>query len=268
MANIITINNLSFRYNDHVIFDNLSLDIKKNTITAIIGRNGSGKSTLVKILLGLLKYNGTIKIDDQLLLKDNIRNIRQTIGVVLENPDNQFVAETVMDDIAFTLENMHCAKQEIKQKIEEVTKYIGIYDILEKNPYHLSGGQKQLVSLASALVHDPKILILDEALTMIDSQYKDKILKILQDLKDKGMTILMVTHDLEEIIIADDIVVLDQGKVALQGNKNEVFEQEKTLHQLGFHLPFMVELSNRLKFYDLLDETIYDMEKMVDILWK
>ena len=139
---------------------------------------------------------------------------------------------------------------------------------MEINPHDLNSNQKQLVSLASALVHDPKVLILDEALTMLDPFDKEKILKILKELNNKGLTIINISHDIEDTLISDKIYILDKGKVVLEGTKEEVYKQEKVLYNLGFNLPFMVELSNRLKFYDLIDHTIYDMEEMVDTLWK
>mgnify|MGYP001625300192 CR=1 FL=1 len=265
---MITIKNLSFSYRQKEIFNNLDLTVPDGKITSIIGPNGSGKSTLVKILVGLYKYNGEIKINEIPLLKDNRKEIRKIIGVVFTNPENQFVAETVMDDIAFTLENMNFKKDIIRKKIEEISKYLGIYDILECNPHDLNSNQKQLVSLASALVHDPKILILDEALTMLDPYDKEKILKILKELNSKGLTILNITNDIEDTLISDEIYVLNEGKIVLNGAKEEVYKEEDKLHKLGFELPFMVELSNRLMFYDLIDHVIYDMEEMVDILWK
>ncbi len=265
---MITIKNLNFNYKSKKIFENLNMEIEKGKITSIIGPNGSGKSTLIKILIGLYNYNGSIRINDISLLKDNIKEIRKIIGVVFANPDNQFVAETVMDDIAFTLENMNYKKENIRKKIEEVTKYLGIYDILEYNPHDLNSNQKQLVSLASALVHDPKILILDEALTMLDPFDKEKILNILKELNDKGLTILNISHDIEDTLISDTIYVLDKGKIVLSGTKDEVYKEEDLLHNLGFELPFMVELSNRLMFYDLIDHVVYDMEELVDNLWK
>lgn len=265
---MITIKNLNFNYKLKRIFENLNMEIEKGKITSIIGPNGSGKSTLIKILIGLYNYNGSIRINDISLLKDNIKEIRKIIGVVFANPDNQFVAETVMDDIAFTLENMNYKKENIRKKIEEVTKYLGIYDILEYNPHDLNSNQKQLVSLASALVHDPKILILDEALTMLDPFDKEKILNILKELNDKGLTILNISHDIEDTLISDTIYVLDKGKIVLSGTKDEVYKEEDLLHNLGFELPFMVELSNRLMFYDLIDHVVYDMEELVDNLWK
>ena len=265
---MITIRNLTFKYRTKDLFNDVNMDIEKGKITSIIGPNGSGKSTLVKILVGLYRYNGKIEINNIPLLKDNRKEIRKSIGVVFTNPDNQFVAETVMDDIAFTLENMNYKKNIIKKKIEEISKYLGIYDILECNPHDLNSNQKQLVSLASALVHDPKILILDEALTMLDPYDKEKILNILKELNNKGLTILNISHDIEDTLISDYIYVLDKGKIILNGPKEEVYKEEDVLHKLGFELPFMVELSNRLIFYDLIDHVIYNMEEMVDTLWK
>ncbi len=265
---MISIKNLEFRYRNKELFNNLNIEIEDKKITSIIGKNGSGKSTLVKILIGLYRYNGNITIDGVSLLKDTIKEIRKKIGVVFTNPDNQFVAETVMDDIAFTLENMNYKKDDIRKKIEEVTKYLGIYDILEANPHDLNSNQKQLVSLASALVHEPKVLILDEALTMLDPYDKEKILKILKELNNQGLTIINISHDIEDTMISDKIYVLDEGKIILEGTKEEVYKEEKLLHKLGFDLPFMVELSNRLMFYDLIEQPIYEMEKMVDVLWK
>ena len=265
---MITIKDLNFKYRTKDLFNNLNVDIEDGKITSIIGPNGSGKSTLVKILIGLYRYNGKIEINNIPLLKDNRKEIRKNIGVVFTNPDNQFVAETVMDDIAFTLENMNYKKVDIRRKVEEITKYLGIYDILECNPHDLNSNQKQLVNLASALVHEPKILILDEALTMLDPFDKEKILKILEELNEKGLTILNISHDIEDTMISDKIYVLDKGKIVLSGTKEEVYKKEDKLNSLGFELPFMVELSNRLMFYDLIDHVIYDMEEMVDSLWK
>lgn len=262
----VVVKNLDFSYKDKKVLNNVNFEIEDNSITTILGNNGSGKSTLVKILLGLLNSKGYIKINDQLLIKENFNNIRKQIGVVFENPDNQFVAETVMDDIAFTLENMNIKKDNIRSKIEEVATYLNIKDILESDPHSLSGGKKQIVALASALVHEPKILILDEGLTYVDNNELEHIYQLLIDLKKKGMTIINVTHNIEETLFSDNVILLDKGKVAFSGTKEELYNAN--ISKLGFDLPFVVELSNRLMFYNLIDKVYYDMEELVDALWK
>lgn len=268
MEEIITIKDLEFKYKNNLLFDRFNLTIEKGSIVTLLGPNGSGKSTLAKILVGLLPFNGYIKIDDLSLTKENIKEIRKKIGIVFSNPDNQFVAETVMDDIAFTLENMNYKREEIRSKVEEITRYLGIYDLLESNPHGLSGGQKQLVSLASALVHDPSILILDEALAMVEPLEKDKIFNLLKELNKKGLTVINITHDIEDSLYGDDIIIIDKGKLIVKGPKEQVYQEEKLLKKMNFDLPFMVELSNRLMFYNLIDKPIYDMKRMVDTLWK
>ena len=174
------IRDLSFSYGNKVIFKDFNLDIEKGKFIHIVGSNGSGKSTLVKILVGLLNAEGYINIYRMNLCEDNLMDIRRNVGVVFENPDNTFVAETVLDEIVFSLENLEYARSTIKSKVDKVLEYIPIKDLLEKNPHYLSGGEKQLVSLASALITEPKILILDEAFTMVDGIMKDKILKLLR----------------------------------------------------------------------------------------
>lgn len=263
MDNIIVINDLNFEYSDKQIFKNFNLKIEKNKITSIIGENGCGKSTLVKILCGLLNVDAYIKIDDLLLNNENIKEIRKKIGVVFSNPDNQFVAETVMDDIAFTLENMNC--KNISKRVEEIASLFQIKAILEKNPHQLSGGEKQVVAIASALVHEPKILILDEALSMIDPYKRNDIYKILKEL---NITIINICHDMDEVIMSDNIVVIKDGKVLINEKKEPFFENQKKVEELKLGVPFIIDLCYKLKFYDLIDKNYYSMEELVDELWK
>lgn len=269
MEDIIKIENIKFSYGEHKLFDDFSLNIKKGTYTTIIGPNGSGKSTLIRIILGLIKTEGNIYISGFEMNHKNIKAIISKVGVVFENPDNQFVAETVMDDIAFSLENMQVEPKVIREKVTEVANFIGIKEILEREPHTLSGGEKQLVSLASALVINPEILVLDEALTMLDLEERNKMYSILKKVnKEKGVTIISVTHDSEETLYGSDIIVLDAGKIILNGPKKLVLEEEKVFNKLGLALPFMAELSVKLRYYELIDEMILDMDEMVDKLWK
>lgn len=269
MNEIISIKDIDFSYGKHEIFKNFSLDIEKGDFITIIGPNGSGKSTLVRILLGLEKTTGEIYVNSLRMNKQNIREIMSKIGVVLENPDNQFVAETVMHEISFSLENMQVESSEIRKRVNKIAEFVGIEELLEKEPHSLSGGQKQLVSLASALAINPDVLILDEAFTMLDVEAKEKIYKKIKYLNEtENLTILNVSHDTEDTLNGNKILVLDNGKVILYGPKEEVLLEEKKFNNLGLALPFMAELSIKLKYYDLIDDLIFDMDEMVNKLWK
>ena len=269
MNNIIRIKNMSFSYKNKTIFQNFDLDIEKGQFIHIVGPNGSGKSTLIKILLGLLKAEGYINVYRMNMCDDNLMDIRRNIGVVFENPDNTFVAETVADDIAFSLENLQYTSRTIGEKINKISKFLNIEHLLEKNPHYLSRGDKQLVALASALVTDPKLLIIDEALNMLDGIDKESILKLLKKLvKEKKITVINVTHDMEDTIYGDKIIVLDQGQILLYDDKKQVYKEEKLLKKIGLELPFMVDLSNKLRYYGLVDDDILSMNEMVNHLWK
>lgn len=264
---MVDINNLNFKYKNKLIFENFNLNIKSKKITTIVGLNGSGKSTLVKIISGLLKYDGSVKVNG-LEVKDNITEVRKNIGVVFENPDNQIIKEIVYDDIACVLRNMGLDDKEIKDKVYKIASYLNIKDLLNLNVNKLDTNQKQLVCLAGALVHNPKVLILDESLSLIDPLEKDNILNLLKDLKKQGLCIINISHDIEDTLISDEIVFLDEGSMIFKGNKEAFYKQEKLISSFGYNLPFMVDLSNRLMFYGLIDHVIYDMKEMVDTLWE
>ena len=269
MNNMVVINNLNFKYDNNVIFNNLCLSIEKGKFTTVLGNNGSGKSTFVRLLCGLENSNNCIMIDGTLLCDNTISGIRRKIGVVFENPDNSLISETVLEDMAFPLENLNCSSEYIYSRINEISNYLGIAHLLDRCPRDLSGGEKQLVSLGCALVTGPELLILDEALSMLDGLSKINMLKVLEKIKsDFNVTILNVTHDIEETIYGDDILVISNGNVLLHDKKENVYKQEKVLKDVGFDLPFMVDLSNKLSYYDMLDDIILDMEDMVDLLWK
>lgn len=264
---MIKIEHLNFNYQNKLVFKDFNLNIKDKAITTIIGPNGCGKSTLIKILVGLLKYEGNVIVNG-IEVKDNIREVRKVIGVVFENPDNQIVNEIVFDDIAYTLRNMGFDENEISNKVLNIADYLNITELLNISINLLNTNQKQLVCIASALVHNPKILILDEALSLLDPESKKMVLNILKDLKRKGLCIINISHDIEDTLISDEVIVLDNGNILLKGKKNKIYKNEKLLNSLGYDLPFMVELSNRLMFYGLIDHVIYDMKEMVDTLWK
>lgn len=267
--NIIEINNLTFRYNDKFIYDDFSLNIKRGTWVTIAGPNGAGKTTLVKILSGLVKSYSNVKIFGEKLSRKNIYEIRKDVGFVFDNPDNFFACETVEDELAFSLENMAVAPSTIKRKIKEISSLLNLDDILKENPYDLSGGEKQKVALACALMLEPRILILDEALMMIDVTQRDKLLKILKDYnKRKRVTIVSFTHNLDEAIYSDRLVILNHGKIVVDGSFPEVFNEERVMRKIGLEVPFAVELSQKLRVYGLIDKIYLDIERLVDEVWK
>ena len=269
MNDIIRIRNLSFSYNDNVIFDNFNLSIAKGSFTTIIGNNGSGKSTLVKILLGLKNANGDITINGFSLDESNIRKVRRLIGVVFENPDSEFVTETVVDDLAFTLENLQFSKEEILEKIEYIAKKLEIEHLLTKNPRNLSGGEKQLVALATALISNPPILLLDEPFTMVDGKDRERIFNIVREYnKTKYTTVINITHDIEDTLYGDYIIVMNQGKIDAIGETKEILKKDELFKENNIDLPFIVKLSKKLCECGVVDEIYFRNEDLIDNLWK
>lgn len=269
MENFIKIEKLNFSYGKHKIYENFDLSIKKGTWVSILGANGAGKSTLVKILVGLYRNNNTITIDDKLLNRKNYKQIRKSMGVILDNPEIQFVSETVRDEIAFNLENLQYEKEEIKKRVDEIAKILKIDDLLDIEPHRLSGGQMQKVAIASALVIKPKILILDEAVSMIDPFDKKEILNILKQYHNKEeTTIINFTSDIEETVYSDRIVGLYKGQIGIDGSLKAVLKEERAMKKLGLDLPFIVELATKLKLYGLVDDIELNIDKLVDKLWK
>ncbi len=269
MEDIIKIENLNFAYGKNIIYNKFNLDIKSGTWVSILGANGAGKSTLVRILIGLYKNNDTIKIDGKILNKKNYKEIRKNMGVILDNPEIQFVSETVRDEIAFNLENLQYSKEEIKKRVDEIAKMLKIEDLLDVEPHRLSGGQMQKVSIASALAVKPKILILDEAVSMIDPFDKEEILKMLKKYhSNEETTIINFTSDIEETVYSDRIVGLYKGQIGIDGNIKAVLKEERAMKKLGLDLPFIVELATKLKLYGLVDDIELDIDKLINKLWK
>lgn len=269
MTNIIEVKNLNFDYDNNKIFDNFNLNIKKNEFISLIGPNGSGKSTLVKILSGLIEFDGQIFINNLELNENNLSEIRKIIALMMSNVDSELVSEKVIDNIAFPLENLNMPKKEIYDNVYSVANKLGIYDLLDKSIFELNSYQKILVNLASSLVYKPKILILDEAFAVLDKTERDKILSLLKYLCDNGvLTVINVTQNMDDLLFGNVIVILDHGYVVENNVNREVFKNEKVFNKLGLDLPFMVDLSIKLKYYNLVDNIIYNMDEMVDVLWK
>lgn len=265
----VNVKDLTFSYDgEKETIQNISFSIPKGSYTTIIGQNGSGKSTIAKLLIGLLEAkSGTISIFDQPLNESTVYDIRSHIGIVFQNPDNQFIGSTVADDIAFGLEN-HCVPQEQMQEIIEASAAkVGMSDYLDTEPTKLSGGQKQRVAIAGILAIEPEIIIFDESTSMLDPQGKKSINEQIKRLhEEKNVTIISITHDMEEVAQSENVIVLKDGHVEMTGKPMEVFSQEQRLKEMKLDIPFALKFSNALKQEGILKEGICTLEGVVDKL--
>ena len=269
MDNIIMVQKMSCCINDKKILDNISFNITKGSFVSIVGPSGSGKSILVKALLGLIPYEGYANVCRMNVCRDNISEIRKNIGIVFENPDNYFVIDTVEDELVFTLENLNISPSNIKKKLDEIVSYLKIEHLLNKNVNQLSGGEKQLIALASVLITEPKVLILDQAFTMLDGESHKNLLSVIKKIhQEKKMTIINVTLDMNDTVYSDQIIVLNKGQVLFDDTKEQIYKEDKKLRSIGLNLPFLADLSKKLSYYDLLDDIVLNMNTMVKKLWK
>lgn len=247
----IELSNLSFCYDKNSkALDNVSLIVEQGTYVSIVGHNGSGKSTLAKLLLGILApSDGSIIIDDVVLNNKSANTIRKKMALVFQNPDNQFIGATVEDDIAFGLENRNVPQEDMQAIIDDFATKVGMKEYLKQEPSHLSGGQKQRVAIAGALALNPELLILDEATSMLDPKGKREISELIRKLKEnkKDLTILTITHDIEEAYRSDRIIALNKGKVAFDGKPSEMFSHKEIFEQLNLSLPFLLDMEEKLK---------------------
>ena len=261
---ILEIKNLSFEYNkDLQALKDVSLSVEKGEFVCILGHNGSGKSTLAKLIMGLrVAKSGEIYVEDQLLCKDNIDDIRQKLGIVFQNPDNQFVGITVKDDIAFGLENRNTNRDEMLNKIDYYSKLIGVDHLLSRDPSSLSGGEKQKVAIASVMACEPEIIIFDESTSMLDPKNAKELLSVIKNLKGTK-TIIYITHNLEEALIADRVVVMNKGSIVLSGSPLDVFKEKDIIMDAGLNV------IGNLKLINMLENTNVNMKKEVtDFLWE
>ena len=270
---VISIKNIHFNYHDddkREALSDVSIDVYPGEWLAIIGHNGSGKSTLAKMMNGLLEPNeGSIYIDGQLLTEETVYEARRKVGMVFQNPDNQFVGTTVEDDIAFGLENIGMPREEMVQKINSSLDMVRMAQFKDKEPARLSGGQKQRVAIAGMIALAPKVVILDEATSMLDPQGRFEVISTIQKLhKEKGITVISITHDLEEAASADRVLLMEGGKVNRIGKPSEIFEMGTTLVDKGLDVPFSEKLKAVLKEKGLNVPSEYlDEEGLVEWLW-
>ena len=265
----IQVMNLTFSYDgQNDVIKDVSFEIPKGSYTTIVGHNGSGKSTIAKLLIGLLKAkSGEIKILGNTLNEENVYSLRNHVGIVFQNPDNQFIGSTVADDIAFGLEN-HCVPQEQMQAIiEDVAARVNMSDFLDSEPTKLSGGQKQRVAIAGILAIAPDIIIFDESTSMLDPQGKASINEQIQKLHDeRNITILSITHDMEEVAQSEYVIVLKDGKVEMQGTPKQIFEHKGKLKEMKLELPFALSFSEKLKNEGIFKDSYCTLDEVVNEL--
>lgn len=265
----IEVKNLDFSYdeNTHAV-KNVSFSIEKGSYTTIIGHNGSGKSTIAKLLIGLLEKNsGEIIIDGLSLTMDNLQQIRNKVGIVFQNPDNQFIGSTVRDDIAFGLEN-HCVDPEkMDDIIMEFAQKVNMVEFLDSEPTKLSGGQKQRVAIAGVLAMAPEIMIFDESTSMLDPQGKNEINEVIRELHAKTkMTLVSITHDIEEVTKSDEVIVMNNGEIVMSGKPEVIMTREKELFSSSLDLPFSLKMVKELERKGIRLNKSVTIEGLVDEL--
>ena len=247
---LLTLENVDFSYDKRIkVIKNVSLSVEKGEYIAIIGHNGSGKSTLSKLFNGLLLPDaGTVTVDGfSSSDKKSLFEIRKRVGVVFQNPDNQLVASIVEDDVAFGPENLGVPRKEIGERIDYALTAVDMQEFRSVSPTRLSGGQKQRVAIAGVLALKPEILVLDESTAMLDPKGRKEVLRVVEKLnKESGVTVIAVTHYMDEVVNADKVFVIDHGEVVISGTPSEVFADRERLTALGLELPLSANLADRL----------------------
>jgi energy-coupling factor transport system ATP-binding protein len=254
----IEIEHLNFHYTDSEeraipVLQDLNLSIEKGSFVAILGRNGSGKSTLAKLLNLILEPDsGTIRVGDILfrdtLSQEELLEVRKSVGMVFQNPDNQLVATIVEEDVAFGPENLGLPPQEIRRRVDEALATVGMTEYARHAPHKLSGGQKQRIAIAGILAMMPECILFDESTAMLDPLGRSEVMDTIEKLnKEKGITVLTITHNMEEAVRADRVIVLDHGKIVEDGSPREVFSHVDSMHQLGLAVPQVSELFRQLQ---------------------
>lgn len=274
MEKIIKINNLIFKYHPEdedglVVIDDVSLDVEKGSFTAIIGRNGSGKSTLAKNINALLiPTSGDVYVKDYNTKdEEHIWDIRQTAGMVFQNPDNQIVSSIVEDDVAFGPENLGIDPKVIRLRVDSALEAVNMGDYKNKEPHMLSGGQKQRIAIAGVVAMKPQCIIFDEPTAMLDPKGRKEVMNIIQELNGEGITVVLITQFMEEAALADRVVIMDNGVVKLDGKPEEVFKHIDQLREINLDVPLAVELADRLRKKGIeVPADIIDTEKMVQFL--
>lgn len=269
---MIELKNVTFRYEEEQekpTLNKVSFHVKRGEWLSIVGHNGSGKSTTVRLIDGLLEAeSGEIWIDDEQLTEKNIWDIRHKIGMVFQNPDNQFVGATVEDDVAFALENKGIPYEEMVVRVHDALELVGMTDFKTKEPARLSGGQKQRVAIAGALAMRPEILILDEATSMLDPEGRLELIDLMQKVRQEyEMTVISITHDLDEVALSDRVMVMQDGQVESYSTPRQLFARGEQLIDLGLDKPFTADVIKELSGILPFSTTYLTEKELEEELW-
>lgn len=272
MKQMIELKNVSFRYDKTVEeyqIDTVSFHVKQGEWLSIVGHNGSGKSTVVRLIDGLLEAeSGEIYVDGKQLTRETIWEIRSKIGIVFQNPDNQFVGATVEDDVAFGLENQGIPREEMLQRVEKAIEQVGMLEFKDREPSRLSGGQKQRVAIAGIIALRPTIIILDEATSMLDPEGREDLMAVMRELQRKfQLTIISITHDLTEIALSDRTLVFQKGKLESSMTPRELFSRND-LNEIGLDKPFSKQVQESLSSHFPLKQDYLTESELLDQLWE
>lgn len=262
-----------YKYEDTEKFavKDVSISAKKGEWVALVGHNGSGKSTIAKLLNGLLfPEDGLIKIGHFVLSEKNIWEIRRQVGMVFQNPDNQFVGATVQDDVAFGLENHGVPHDVMVGRVESALNEVGMQSYALHEPARLSGGQKQRVAIAGVLALQPDVIILDEATSMLDPRGRAEVMETIRIMREQeDITVISITHDLDEVLFADRVIVMNEGEIHSEGTPKEIFEQADAMRKIGLGVPFIIELQEKLAAGGFeTGSTVLSEGALLDQLWK
>lgn len=269
MAIILDIKNLNYQYEKTTIFKDFNLRVEEGKYIGIVGGNASGKTTLIKLITGTLPSNNSITIGYTYVDNCYIKDFSRKLGIVFGSNLDSFLFEDVYKEMAFSLENLNIEIKEIEKRILEISKLLGISKLLDKKTKDLTNSEKQEVLLAISLLHKPKILLLDNAFSMMDNKTRIKIKDALKKYHEKyKITVILTTTSLEDTLDVDYLYILHNGNIVMEGELFAVLREDRLLNRLGLSLPFMVDLSLKLEFYELLDKIEIDMNRLVDNLWK
>lgn len=272
---MILVNDVSFHYQQEdkdvlPVLNHLSLSLKENAHIAVLGQNGCGKSTLAKHLNALLlPTEGTVKVDDlDTAIEKNLYDVRSRVGMVFQNPDNQLVATTVMEEVAFGPENIGLSPKEIAKRVEEALAVVGMSAFKDASPHHLSGGQKQRIAIASVIAMKPSYIVFDEPTAMLDPRGRAQVIETMLNLnKNEHIGVINITHFMEEAALADRVIVMDKGQIVLDGSPKEVFHEVDLLDKLKLDVPVGAALANRLrKDFPNIPSDILSLEELVEVL--